>query len=157
MAVQDRVTPEEWRALCAGPWAVGGYVATAFGGKVQEVRELLALGGALRLALERDHERDPVGAVAAAALGEGITAASLGLPPDDRAALLRAVAAAGAAARALPDGAAYLRWLMELARHVAAAEADGGFMGLGAEQFHVAEQIALAELAEALGLLEEPW
>jgi hypothetical protein len=42
--------------LCAAPWAVGWYMATAIGGKVQEVRELLTLRTTLHQALERDCE-----------------------------------------------------------------------------------------------------
>jgi hypothetical protein len=42
--------------LCAAPWAVGWYMATAIGGKVQEVRELLTLRTTLHRALERDRE-----------------------------------------------------------------------------------------------------
>lgn len=153
MAVHDQVGQAAWGALCGGPWAVGLYLATAVGGKLQEVRELLALGGALRRALERDPDQDLVGAVAAAVLSDAAAATGQELRDEDRPAILRAVAAAGAAASARPDGAAYLRWLMELAREVAAAEDDGGFLGFGAEAVHTAEQIALAEVAEALGLL----
>jgi hypothetical protein len=151
--VRDQVTPDQWRALRAAPWAVGLYVATAVGGKVQEVRELLTLGAALHRALERDGERDLVGAVAAELLGEGLTAAGMGLRSDDRPGLLRAVAAAGTVAAALPAGPEYLRWLMELAREVAAAEEDRRFFRIGAEAVHTAEQHALAEVVEALGLL----
>lgn len=154
MTVHDQVDQAAWGALCGGPWAVGLYLATAVGGKLQEVRELLALGGALRQALERDPDQDLVGAVAAAVLSDAAAATGQDLRDEDRPAILRAVAAAGAAASARPDGAAYLRWLMELAREVAAAEEDGGFLGFGAEAVHAAEQIALAEVAEALGLLE---
>jgi hypothetical protein len=154
MLIRKELTPAQWLVLRAAPWAVGLYVATAVGGKVQEVRELLALGGALRRALERDRERDLVGAVAADILGAGLTPAGLRLPSGDRPALLRAVAAAGDSARALPGGPEYLRWLMGLAREVAAAEQDRDFLGLGAEAVHTAEQIALAEVVEALGLNE---
>lgn len=155
MTVREQVTSEQWLALRAAPWAVGLYVAAAVGGKVQEVRELLALGQALHRALERDHERDLVGAVAADILGAGVTAAGLALRGEDRPGLLRAIAAAGAAAEALQGGRDYLRWLMELAREVAAAEEDRGFLGLRSQAVHTAEQIALAEVVEALGLLGE--
>jgi hypothetical protein len=63
------------------------------------------------------------------------------------------VVAAGAAATGLPGGEIYRRWLVGLARAVAEAESDGGFLGFGAEAMHAAEQAALAEIAEALGLL----
>lgn len=153
MAIQDKLTPEEWWALRQAPFAVGLYVATAIGGKVQEVRERLVLARALHRALDRDHEADLVGAVAAAVLGEAPLSGGPGLRPNDRPALLRMVADAGAAAAALPGGSSYQRWLMELAREVAAAEEDGGFLGLNAQAVHVAEQIALAELVEAVGLI----
>ena len=58
--IQEQVTPEEWRALCAAPWAVGWYMATATGGKVQEVRELLTLRTTLHQALERDCDAAPL-------------------------------------------------------------------------------------------------
>jgi hypothetical protein len=39
---------------------------------------------------------------------------------------------------------------MDLARDVAAAEKDGGWMGVGAEAIHRAEQTALNDLAVVL-------
>ncbi|MEN9936714.1 MAG: hypothetical protein RLZZ387_3293 [Chloroflexota bacterium] len=154
MSVRDQMTPAQWQVLRAAPWAAGAYVATAVGGKVQEVRELLALAREMRAGLSRDHEQDLVGAVAAAVLGEAPSETDLALRPGDRSAMLAAVAAAGAAAGSVVGGAAYRRWVIELAREVAAAEVDGGFLGIGAEAMHTAEQIALAELTEALGLLD---
>jgi hypothetical protein len=153
MAIEDQLTPSQWRALRQAPRAAGQYVATAVGGKVQEVRELLALGEALRRELGRDPAGDLIGAVAAAILGEAPMQAEPGPSSGDRPALLRAVTVAGAASEGLPGGEAYRRWLVELAREVAQAESDGGFLGIGAEAMHIAEQAALAELAEALGLL----
>ncbi|MBX0326286.1 hypothetical protein K2Z83_01075 [Oscillochloris sp. ZM17-4] len=157
MAIEDQVTPAQWLALRQGPWAAGCYVATAVGGKVQQVRELLALGEALRQEIERGGEGDLVAEVAAAVLGEAPMDAAPGPSPDDRPALLRAVAAAGAAAGGLAGGEVYRRWLVGLARAVAEAESDGGFLGFGAEAMHAAEQAALAEVAEALGLLGISW
>ncbi len=150
MAIEDQVTPAQWQALRQGPWAAGCYVATAVGGKVQQVRELMALGEALRRELERDGEDGLVRAVTAAVLGEAPLGSAPDLSPDDRPALLRAVAAAELAAEGLPGGAAYRRWLMLLAREVAQAELDGGFLGFGAEALHAAEQAALTEIAAAL-------
>lgn len=154
MSIQEQVGPERWAALWLGPAAVGLYVATAVGGKVQEVRELLALAAEMRQALERDHEHDLVGAVAAMVVGTGPDATPA-LNAGNRLALLEAVGAAGAAATGLEGAGDYRRWLMSLARAVAVAEEDGGFLGIGAEALHLAEQLALAELASALGLLEE--
>lgn len=151
MAIDDQLTQDQWRALRQGPWAAGCYVATAVGGQVQQVRELLALGEALRRELERAGEDDLVAAVTAAVLDADH--APPGPSPDNRPALLRAVAMAGVVADGLPGGPAYKRWLMLLAREVAESESDGGFLGFGAEATHDAEQTALAEIAEALGLL----
>lgn len=155
MALQEQISPEHWRTLCAAPWAVGLYVATAAGGKVQQVRELLVLGAALHRALERDHKNDLIGAVSTAILRAAPIGSDSGLQPDDRPAQLRAIAATGAYTATLPAGASFRRWLMELARDVATAEREGGWLGIGAEAMHLAEQIALAEIAEALGLLED--
>jgi hypothetical protein len=92
--------------------------------------------------------------VAAAILGQAPMDAEPEPEAGNRPALLMAVTAAGAAAHGLPGDEAYRRWLVELAREVAQAESDGGFFGIGAEAMHTAEQEALAELAEALGLLD---
>ncbi len=154
MALQDKIEPRQWQILCTAPWAVGLYIATAVGGKIQEVRELLVLGAALHRALERDLEHDLIGAVAATVLREAPIGGASGLGPGDRPALLRAVTAAGKATAQLPDGQHFRHWLMELAREIAAAERDGGWLGIGAEAMHTAEQAALAEIAEALGLLD---
>lgn len=156
MAIQEQIPPADWRTLCAAPWAVGLYVATAAGGKVQQVRELLVLGAALHRALERDYQNDLIGAVSATVLRESPIGSKSGLRSGDRTAILGAVSAAGTIATTLPDGRAYRHWLMELAREVATAEEDGGWLGIGAEAMHITEQAALAELAEALGLLDDP-
>jgi hypothetical protein len=151
--IREQVPPEEWQTLCAAPWAVGLYIATAVGGKVQEVRERLTLGAALHQALARDHEHDLIGAVAADILREAPPGAGWTWQPGDRPAMLSAVAAAGAIASRLPAGLAFRRWLMDLAREVAAAEVDGGWLGIGAEKVHQMEHAALIDLANALGLL----
>ncbi len=151
--IREQVTPEEWRTLCAAPWAAGLYVATAVGGKVQEVRERLALGAALHRALERDHKHDLIGAVAADILSEAPPGARWTWHPGDRPAMLHVVAAARTIASRLPSGLAFRRWLMDLAREVAAAEIDGGWLGIGAETVHQMEHAALIDLANALGLL----
>jgi hypothetical protein len=150
--MREQFTQEEWQALCAAPWAVGRYMAAAVGGKLQEVRELLALGAALRRALVQDADDTLVGAVAAAILSDDRLIGGSNLHAADRTELLAAVAAAGTLVAASPHGPAYRRWLIELAHVVATAEADGGFLGFGGEAFHAAEQIALAELTEALGM-----
>ncbi len=150
--IRGQVTSEEWQTLCAAPWAVGLYVATAVGGKVQEVRERLALGAALHRALERDHEQDLIGAVAADILREAPPGARWTWQPGDRPAMLRAVTAAGTIASRLPSGLAFRRWLMDLALEVAASEIDGGWLGIGAETIHQMEQAALIDLANALEL-----
>ncbi|MDW8213719.1 MAG: hypothetical protein RMJ55_09185, partial [Roseiflexaceae bacterium] len=151
--IREQVTPEEWQTLCAAPWAVGLYIATAVGGKVQEVHERLTLGAALHRALERDHEHDLIGAVAADILSEALPGVRWTWQPDDRPAMLRAAVAAGAIASRLPSGLAFRRWLMDVAREVAAAEADGGWLGIGAQTVHQMEHAALIDLANALGLL----
>lgn len=155
MSIQERLSPAQWAILCEAPWAVGLYIATAVGGKVQQVRELLVLGAALHRALERDYENDLIGAVSAAILLHAPIGSQSSLIANDRPAMLHAVEAAGHVTASLADGRQFRLWLMELAREVAAAEADGGWLGFGAEAMHLAEQIALAELVEALGLLDE--
>ena len=50
------------------------------------------------------------------------------------------------------EATAFKQWLMETAKHVAAAAKEGGFMGMGGTAVTEAETAALKEVAEALGV-----
>jgi hypothetical protein len=73
---------------------------------------------------------------------------------SDRARAMAAIVAARdlLAQKAPPELAAEIRaWLLELADNVAAAAAEGGFLGIGGEQVNDKERGALGEIAAALG------
>lgn len=72
----------------------------------------------------------------------------------DRARAMAEIAAAREllAQKAPPELAAEIRtWLLDLAKSVADAASEGGFMGIGGEQVNEKERGALDEIAEALG------
>ncbi|MFL5332968.1 MAG: hypothetical protein ACJ8H8_07250 [Geminicoccaceae bacterium] len=62
---------------------------------------------------------------------------------------LRQVAAL-VAAKAPADAPAFKAWLAHIAASVAAASADGGFLGFGGGQVSEAEEVTLAEISVAL-------
>jgi hypothetical protein len=69
---------------------------------------------------------------------------------------LRAVAALLDEKAPADEAVAYKRWLMRLARTVAAAgKEDQGFLGRGGVLVNAAEEAALASIAEALGIEAE--
>lgn len=153
--MKERFSAEEWDELCSAPFIAGIYVAAAGeSGRAQYTREIVALMEALGPSLERG---GPLAAAVAAELA-GRRSGRLGtggaaVSPTERPAMLARVARAGAAlARAGGDeAAAYRGWVLGLAAQVAAAASDGGLLGVGGRRVSYAEQVALAELREALG------
>lgn len=72
---------------------------------------------------------------------------------EDALATLRAVAALLAARTTPEEAAGYARWLLNIARQTALGGAEGGnWLGWGAVQVNQAEEDALAQVAQALGL-----
>lgn len=154
-AMKERFSAEEWSELCSAPFIAGMYVAGAGAkNRTQYTQEMVALAEALRASIVRG---GPLAAAVAAELagragnklGTGMAAAS----PGERPALLARIALVGAVlARAGGDeAAAYRTWVLGLAARVAGAASDGGFLGIGGRHVSYAEQVALRELAEALG------
>ncbi len=76
-------------------------------------------------------------------------------PAAMKARALQTIAAAGSllAAKAAPaDAAAYKAWLYQVARDVAHASKEGGFLGFGGKRIGEGEQALLDELRAALGV-----
>jgi hypothetical protein len=153
--MKERFSAEEWAELCSAPFIAGMYVASAGeGSRAQYTQEMVALAEGLRASVARG---GPLAAAVAAdlasragnRLGTGAAAAS----PDERPTMLRRVARVGAtlACAGGEEAAAYRRWVLGLAAEVAGAASDGGLLGIGGRRVSYAEQVALRELAEALG------
>ena len=86
---------------------------------------------------------------------EGVKALLAGANPADikvrTADALRALSAL-LAAKAPADAAAYKSWLAGVAKAVAEAAPEGGFLGFGGTQVSDAEKATLAEISAALGV-----
>ena len=54
------------------------------------------------------------------------------------------------------DAAAFKSWLFSVSRRVAEAASEGGFLGFGGVQVSAAERATLDEIAEALGIADQP-
>ena len=160
MTVRDGFDDDEWRMVLGGPLLAGVAVTAADpGGLWGGLREGLALGGALRggaahgSALADAVIADLEEGAARAEVLDALKARTGGAGAD--AAARAAVADLAEIARLIdakaPDVAAgYKAWLREIARKVAEAGTEGGFLGFGGVKVSEAEKAALADIDAAL-------
>ena len=162
MASKASFTPEEWRQLLQSPMLAGMAVTAADpSGLFGLVKEGLAASRALAEAKSAAATNELIRAVVAEfEATEGRDAARDGLKAQfagARAAdvkpkaitALREVSAL-LDAKAPEDATAFKAWLEDIARRVAEASKEGGFLGFGGVQVSEAEKATLAEIAAAL-------
>lgn len=151
----------DWERVVGAPMLAGiAVTAAAPGGLVGALRESFAVAGAMRAAKGGS---DPLAAEIAAAYetSEGrdmardvLKSQAKGRKPaeivDAAVAELAAVSAL-VAAKAPDEAPAFRAWLNEIARAVAEAGTEGGFLGFGGEKVSAAEAATLDRLATALG------
>lgn len=160
MTVRDSFTAEDWTRVMAGP-AVAGLAVTAAdpGGLWGAIKEGMAMGGALReaptggSALVDAVIADFQNSDARGAAIETVKARAKG--GDPKAVCAAAVEELGAIGRlvaetAPEDAAAYKAWLREVARRVAEAGTEGGFLGFGGVKVSAEERAALSDIDAAL-------
>jgi hypothetical protein len=160
MGIKDQLTAEQFRAVYNGPFAAATYVATASGGGFEMVSELLSAGKFVGEQLKASGE------AGYGELVDGLLADLRGMSKDEakamtiqyegkdpvalRAQAKQAVADASASVASMAGADGYKKWLLDIARTVAAAK-TGGFLGIGAKSVvDEQEQAALGELAAAL-------
>ena len=164
MATKANFTPDEWKTLLQSPLIVGIAVSAADpSGLFGMLKESMASARAL-LQAEADPNADElVKAVAGdfetsegrALAQEGVKAMLAGAKPADI-----KTRTADCAQRALDasrrqgpaDALAYKTWLAGVAKAVAEAAPEGGFLGFGGTQVSDAEKATLAEISAALGV-----
>jgi hypothetical protein len=162
MATKASFTPEEWTLLLQSPMVAGMVVSAADpSGLFGMLKESFAAGGALVQAKADVGASPLVKAVAADfATAEGRVAARDGVkarlaggtPGEVKArslATLRQVSML-LAAKAPEDAPAFKAWLTGVARRVAEAAGEGGFLGFGGVPVSDAEKATLAEIDAAL-------
>ncbi len=160
MTAKDAFTPEEWAQVVGAPMLAGIAVTAAEpGGLWSAVKESAA--SARGLLAGRSSDNALIAAVVAAfETSEGrdmargaLKAQAAGRKPAEiteaAVAELGAVAAL-VEAKAPGDAAGYKLWLGEIAKAVAEAGTEGGFLGFGGEKVSAAEKVMLDRLAATL-------
>jgi hypothetical protein len=165
MATKADFTPDEWKLLLQSPLIAGVAVSAAEpSGLIGMMRESMASARALVQAKTDPNADTLVKAVG----GEFETSEGRGLAQDGvKAALAGAKTPADIVAKALaslksaaavldakggPDAAPFKAWLAGVAKSVAEAAPEGGFLGFGGAQVSEAEKVTVAQIAGALGV-----
>ena len=160
MGLKDQLTAEQFKAIYNGPFAAAMYVATASGGGFEMVSELLSASKFMGEQIKAGGESD-YGELVAGLLedlkglskdeAKALTMKVEGKEPAAvRAQVKDAVVEAGATVAGMAGADGYKKWILDIARTVAATK-TGGFLGIGAKSvIDEREQAALDELAAAL-------
>jgi hypothetical protein len=160
MTTKADYTTEEWEQILRLPGLIGTLVVTAsMSGPVQVVKEMLSIGSSLAEADKSGAGGELVKAIMADAKAGGRAHLDQEqLNTQDQAlihaALLDQSRAAMAIVRSKAPGAeaqAFKGWLLDLARKVAEAGKEGGFLGFGGTLVNEAETQVLQEIDAALG------
>jgi len=162
MANKASFTPEEWRQLLESPMLASMAVTAAEpSGLWGTLKESLAAGGALAKAKADAGTNELIREVVAefgtaegrGAARDGLQARLSGSKPaearDKAIAGLREVGAL-VEAKAPSDAPAFKSWLQTIARQVAEASTEGGFLGFGGVQVSESEKATLADISDAL-------
>ena len=165
MATKADFTPDEWKLLLQSPIVAGVAISAADpSGLIGLMKESMASARAL-IQAETDPNAD---ALVKAVASDFETSAGRGLAQDGvKAAISGAKAPADIVSKALdslkaasvlldakggPDAAPFKTWLAGVAKSVAEAAPEGGFLGFGGTQVSEAEKATVAHIAEALGV-----
>jgi hypothetical protein len=165
MTDKTSFTPEEWRQLLRSVSLAGVAVTAASpSGPIGVVKEMFAAGKIVARAKTNGPANELIKAVAAdlatpegrAQASEGIQTEFAGASPDQiKARAIEALrrTAAIVDAKADPQEAREFKlWLRSISQQVAEAAKEGAFLGIGGVRVSEAEQAALREIAEVLGL-----
>jgi hypothetical protein len=160
MPLKDSFTAEEWGHVVGAPMLAGMAVTAAEpGGLWAAVRESAASARGLLLGRETDNPL-VAAVVAAFETSEGrdmargaLKAQTAGRQPAEiaDAAVAELASVAALVTAKVPDAAAgFKTWLGEIAKAVAEAGTEGGFLGFGGEKVSPAEKATLDRIAAAL-------
>ena len=164
MATKADFTPDEWKALLQSPLVVGIAVSAADpSGLIGMLKESMASARALLQAKADPSADELVKAVAddfGTSEGRGLAQDGLralvagGKPADIKPKVLDALKGVSAllASKAPTDAVAYKTWLAGVAKAVAEAAPEGGFLGFGGTHVSEAEKATVGEIATALGV-----
>ena len=165
MATKADFTPDEWKLLLQSPLVAGVAISAADpSGLIGMMKESMASARAL-IQAKTDQNAD---ALAKAVASEFETSEGRGLAQNGvKTAISGAKAPAEIVSQALaalkttsalldakggPDAAPFKTWLAGVAKAVAEAAPEGGFLGFGGTQVSDAEKATLDEISAALGV-----
>jgi hypothetical protein len=165
MATKADFTPDEWKLLLQSPLVAGVAISAADpSGLIGMMKESMASARAL-IQAKTDPNAD---ALVKAVASEFETSEGRGLAQDGvKTAISRAKAPADIVSQALaalkatsalldakggPDAAPFKTWLAGVAKAVAEAAPEGGFLGFGGAQVSETEKTTVAQIAAALGV-----
>lgn len=164
MATKTSFTPDEWKLIMQSPMMAGIAVSAAEpSGIFGMLKEGMASARSLIKAKTDPNADELIKAVAndigtsdgRSAAQDGVKETLAGARPADIKTKaideLRQVSAL-LDRKAPADAAAFKTWLSETAQSVAAAAAEGGFLGFGGHPISDIEKATLAEIAKALNL-----
>ena len=164
MATKANFTPDEWKTLLQTPLIVGIAVSAADpSGLFGMLKESMASARALLQAKADPNADELVKAVAGdfetsegrGFAQEGVKAMLAGAKPADikaKAIVELSAVSALLANKAPADAVAYKTWLAGIAKAVAEAAPEGGFLGFGGTQVSDAEKATVGDIATALGV-----
>lgn len=165
MATKTDFTADEWKLLLQSPLVAACAISAVDpSGLVGLLKESMASARALLAAVSDPNADALVKAVATdyetsegrGAAQDGFRAAIAGVkqPADVVAKAIEALKATAAVvdAKGGPDAVPFKTWLAGVAKAVAEAAPEGGFLGFGGTQVSDKEKVTVAEVAAALGV-----
>ena len=165
MATKADFSPDEWNLLLQAPLIAGIAISAAEpSGLIGMLKESMASARAV-IATASDPNADALARAVASDFetseGRGLaqaavkaTVAGAANPADIVAKAIDALKAAGALvdAKGGADAGPFKAWLIGVAKAVAEAAPEGGFLGFGGTQVSEAEKATAAQIAAALGV-----
>ena len=158
MTTKNDFTAEEWQLLTLAPVNAGSYIITADLSVMGAIREMKALGKALKDSTPPAAAQELVAELIADAEAQAKNEEEKETAPaqegeDVREPIRQALQQTATLldAKCTPDEAAgFKQWLLDVAQAVAEADKEGSHFGIGGQRVSDKEQTALAELATLL-------
>jgi hypothetical protein len=158
MSTKNDYTPDQWKAIAAAPVLAGLYITISdASGLVGITKEAMAVGQAITGAAEASASE------LVKSLGESVKTAGgrpelpeipRKNPAETKAAILKQLqeARAAVASKSAAEAEEYSKWVLSVAKSVAEASKEGGFLGFGGTKVSAEEEAGLRELSAGLGV-----
>jgi hypothetical protein len=158
MARKTDFSQDEWQVLfAAAPMAGLGVSAASPSGPFGVVKEMFSVGMALAEVIKKGSDNSLVKAIADDMQARGTKPErpkGVNSPEDALRAVLEHMAKVSdiVAKKAPAEADGYKRWLVDVAKRVAEASNEGGFLGFGGEKVSASEKQAIQAIADKLGV-----